>query len=383
MAPVLVACLNAARTDAEAQPLMSAMERFSAGGSACVMALVRADGVPALLRRLRSAEPAVFMSAAATLVNVAEESAECCVLCLQVGALQPILAALTPNISEGVVVAGAKALAALCADKVPFDWVAPALPTLTTLLFSALSVVLRSAATALAHITADAKNVAPVAECGVCLRLVELLMHPEHTLVLPCLETVSNICAVDFYAQCIVRVGFLPICHSLVCSPSASVRDEALFALSQLAARPTLIQPLIEANLFPHVILRMQARERGALWVLSNALISASNAEQVRYIHSLGATTALCNSLNSTAPPDELLAALRALRLLLRVYASPAEFAALVKEIAVCGGLVALEELQRHVNQEVYEKALCIIEIVSPEPDDGQVTPAPSDAVRP
>uniref|UniRef100_A0A2P2M0N0 Importin subunit alpha n=1 Tax=Rhizophora mucronata TaxID=61149 RepID=A0A2P2M0N0_RHIMU len=80
----------------------------------------------------------------------------------------------------------------------PFDQVKPALPILRGLIHLNDEEVLADACWALSYLS-DGTNdkIQAVIEAGVCQRLVELLLHPSPTVLIPALRSVGNIVTGD------------------------------------------------------------------------------------------------------------------------------------------------------------------------------------------
>ena len=103
--------------------------------------------------------------------------------------------------------------------------------------------------------------------------------------------------------------------------------------------------------------------KKEAAWAISNASSGAS-ADHIRYLVRQGAIGPLCD-LFSCPDPKIILVALEGIENILKVGQDDApklggvnKFSEYVEE---CGGLDMLEDLQRHDNEKIYEKAVKII----------------------
>ena len=113
----------------------------------------------------------------------------------------------------------------------PFEWVSPALPTLGQLIFQLDDEVLTDACWALSYLS-DGPNekIAAVIESGVCMRLVELLMHPSPAVQTPALRTVGNIVTGDdLQTQVVINCSALPCLLSLLSSVKKGIKKEACY----------------------------------------------------------------------------------------------------------------------------------------------------------
>jgi len=146
------------------------------------------------------------------------------------------------------------------------------------------------------------------------------------------------------------------------------IRKEALWCLSNITAGTSeQIQMVLDAGLMPEVILRCDEGNwtvrKEALWTLANACLGGSASVQV--LVELGALPALVNGLN-IQEPSLVSCVLDAIETMLKKGATLADevggenrVCGLVEE---CGGLSKLEELQDDENEDVYSKAVRILE---------------------
>lgn len=137
------------------------------------------------------------------------------------------------------------------------------------------------------------------------------------------------------------------------------------------------IQAVIESNIIPPLVSILKNEEfdiqKEAAWAISNAT-SGGRDEQLQYLIQQGVIPPLCELFNC---PDAkiILVAMEGLENLLRVGKNETQMTGTDNKVAElveeCGGLDALEALQRHDNSEIYEKSVRLLhEYFEVEGDD-------------
>nr|XP_025662372.1 importin subunit alpha-4 isoform X2 [Arachis hypogaea] len=308
--------------------------------------------------------------------NVAGDSPNCRDLVLSHGALMPLLSQLNQHSKPSMLRNATWTLSNFCRGKppTPFEQVKPALPVLRELIYLNDEEVLTDACWALSYLS-DGPNekIQAVIEIGVCPRLVELLLHPSPTVLIPALRTVGNIVTGDdAQTQFVIDKGVLPCLHQLLSQNNKkNIRKEACWTISNITAGNRIqIQAVIEANVIPPLVNLLQNAEfeikKEAAWAISNATSGGSH-EQIQFLASQGCIKPLCDLL--TCPdPRIVTVCLEGLDNILKVGEADKEmghngginiFAQMVDE---CEGLDKIENLQTHDNNEIYERAVKILE---------------------
>jgi len=358
------------------------LTNIASGNADQTRVVVEMGALPLFVGLLTSTSDEVKEQAVWALGNIAGDSTKYRDLVLKSDGLAPLLAVFRETDKTSMMRNATWTLSNLCRGKPPppFEWVSPALAPLANLVYSPDYEVLADACWALSYLS-DGPNerIAAVINAGVCRRLVDLLHHMSPLVQTPALRTVGNIVTGDDQqTQVIIQCGALPNLLNLCSHTKKAIRKETLWTISNITAgNKDQIEEVIKAGLIPHVVQALSSGDfdikKEAAWAISNA-VSSGQPPQIQYLVEQNCIKPLCDLL-SVNDSRVIGVAMDAIQNILKNGAEASGHAdnPYTAHIEQADGVTKLEQLQTDESEEIYNKAMKILETYFATEDDDPV----------
>jgi hypothetical protein len=328
--------------------------------------------IPHLVKLLTSNVPDVREQSAWCLGNISGDGPRLRDLVLQSGALGPLIANIAEPASISLLRNCTWSLSNFCRGKPQPDLnvIRPAVQALGMLLRATSDLeTMADVGWALSYVSdGDNDRIEAVVSQGVVPKLVDMLLSDRTELIVPALRTLGNIVTgTDAQTQLVLDTpNMLAGINKVLSHSKKNIRKEACWLLSNVAAgsRPQISQLISTPCLVQSVLGQMSDSiewdvRKEASWVICN-VASGGSKEQIHQMVEFGCIRSICDLL-SVGDAKVLMLAMEALENILKAGTSNASVN-YPQLIDAADGIEKLEMLQEHESNDVYKKAVHIIE---------------------
>lgn len=336
--------------------------------------VVNSGAIPHLVQQLVSPSADVREQCAWCLGNVAGEGAAYRDIILQAGGLDPLIQNILMPANMTLLRNCVWALSNFCRGKPQpkLDIVLAAYAPLVQILKTCTDqATIIDACWALSYLS-DGCNarIQQLIDLDPCHTFVRMLQSNQHQTIVPALRTLGNIVSGDDHqTQAVLDAGVLTAIMPLLSHSKKNIRKEACWTISNIAAgNKTQLSAVVNC---PELLLRIinilgDSSEwdvrKEATWVISNIATGGSKYHIFTLVEQ-GAIAPLCDLLN-VKDTKVLMVVMEAIDAILTatINVVPAYHIDTRHLIDEADGISKLEALQEHEHNEVYQKAMGIVE---------------------
>jgi hypothetical protein len=373
--PRLVALLGCAQNETLQFEAAWTLTNIASGTTEHTQHIINHGAIQAFIQLLLSPNAEVKEQAVWALGNIAGDSPQFRDYVIQAHGVAGLLSVFRNDAKISMIRNATWSLSNLCRGKPQpkFEQICNVLPMLAKLVMMDDVEVITDATWALSYISDDTgptnNKIQAVIDNGVLPRLVQCLNHHQTSVQVPALRCIGNIVTGDDkQTAAALACNPLPYILGLMSHRKKGIKKEACWTVSNITAgNGDQIQRVIDANLIPPLVTMLREEsfdiQKEAAWAISNAT-SGGNSTQIRFLAESGVIPALCG-LFSCTDPKIIMVALEGIENILRAGKREAAKSCVTNPyndtVEECGGLDGLELLQRHDNEEIYDRAVRVL----------------------
>lgn len=383
--PILVAFLQPNAENNFELPFEAAWALTNIASTDRTSLVMECGAIPHLVNLLTSGSENVREQAAWCLGNVAGDGYKLRDYALQCGALGPLIQNVAHPANISLLRNCTWSLSNFCRGKPApsLDVIRQALPVLAAICTTCSDQeTIVDATWALSYMSdGDNERIQEVVNVNLIPSFLKMLTSGVNSIVIPALRTLGNIVSgSDSQTQAVVDAGVLPALVGLLTHNKKNIRKETCWMLSNIAAGSSAQLHLLASTpeLIPRVLTQMSTAaewdvRKEATWVISN-IATGGSKDHIVYLVQQGSLKHICDLLE-VGEARILLVAMEALEAILKVPSDTVNYFTLVDEYE---GIEKLENLQDHENNDVYNKAMKILETYfgGAEEESENLTPA-------